>query len=212
MHRRRVAHSLGVLLLAAFGVASAQNAFTSRPMNVRAGPNRAYPLVTQLGPGAPVDVHGCLSDWSWCDVSFGDNRGWIYSGGLSFVYQGERVPLYSYGPSLGLPIITFSLMSYWNDYYHGRPWYAQRNSWAHRSLPARMRPPGRPHAGPPPRAGRPMGGHGEVRGEQHGHAAPRRGAQPQQHARGSHPQERMGSHGNANHQQHGNDRQDDHQH
>jgi uncharacterized protein YraI len=182
MHRCRLVCSFGALLLAAFGVASAQNAFTSRPMNVRAGPNREYPLVAQLGPGSPLDVNGCLSDWSWCDVSFDGNRGWIYAGGLSFVYQGERVPLYSYAPSLGLPIITFSLASYWDAYYRGRPWYSQRNSWARRPLPAHTRPPGRPHAGPPPmpNARPPVSGRPGARGEERGHPAPaeRRSPQP----------------------------------
>lgn len=150
MNRGALVCSFAALMLAAFGIASAQNAYTSRPMNVRAGPNREYPLVAQLDAGAPLDVHGCLSDWSWCDASFGGNRGWIYAGGLSFVYQGERVPVFSYGPSLGLPVIAFSLGSYWGDYYRGRPWYAQRDSWAHRTLPPHLRPRGQPHAGLPP--------------------------------------------------------------
>lgn len=189
MRRRPLVYSLGALLLASLGIASAQDAYTSRPMNVRAGPNREYPLVAQLDAGAPLDVHGCLDDWSWCDVSFEDSRGWIYAGGISFVYQGARVPLYSYGPRLGLPIITFSLMTYWGDYYRGRPWYAQRDTWSHRTLPPHQRPPGRPHAGPRPAvsAGRPPVSHGrpaasygrqpeegrpQPRGGERGHMAP----------------------------------------
>lgn len=163
MYRRRLTWSLGALLLAAGSLASAQNAYTTHPMNLRAGPDREYPMVAQLDAGAPLDVHGCLDDWSWCDVSFEDNRGWLYAGGISFVYQGGRVPLYSYGPRLGLPVITFSLNTYWGSYYRGRPWYAQRNTWAHRQMPPHMRPAGRPgmgaaprpHAGPAPRS-RPM--------------------------------------------------------
>jgi len=186
MRRGPLVYTLGALLLTSLGLASAQNAYTSRPMNVRAGPNRDYPLVAQLDAGAPLDVHGCLSDWSWCDVSFEDNRGWIYAGGVSFVYQGERVPLYSYAPSLGLPIITFSLSTYWGNYYRGRPWYAQRTEWAHRRLPPHMRPAGRPQAGPPP--GRPApGARPESRGAEHGYAAPNMrphaGAPAESHAR-----------------------------
>lgn len=191
MHRRPLVLASAAMLLAAFGAASAQNAFTSRPMNVRAGPNRGYPLVAQLGPGAPLDVHGCLSDWSWCDVSFDGSRGWIYARGLSFVYRGERVPLYSYGPSLGLSIITFSLMGYWNQYYRGRPWYSQRNSWAHRRLPPHMRPPGRPHAGPPAtstQSRRPP--HGRQPMPMQGRRPPR-GRQPMQHT----PQAQRPQHG-----------------
>src|SRR6185437_2171977 len=150
MRRRPLAYSLGALLLASLGLASAQDAYTSRPVNVRAGPDREYPLVARLDAGAPLDVHGCLEDWSWCDVSFEDSRGWVYAGGVSFVYQGGRVPLYSYGPRLGLPIITFSLRTYWGDYYRGRPWYAQRDTWSHRTFPPHARPSERPHAGRPP--------------------------------------------------------------
>jgi uncharacterized protein YraI len=186
MRRRPLMYSLGALLLTSLGLASAQNAYTARPMNVRAGPNRDYPLVAQLDSGAPLDVHGCLDDWSWCDVSFEDNRGWIYAGGVSFAYQGGRVPLYSYGPKLGLPIVAFSLMTYWGDYYRGRSWYAQRDTWSHRTLPPHMRPAGRSHAGTPHvSAGRPSMSHGRPpaggsapsRGEERGHAAPSGGRQ-----------------------------------
>lgn len=90
MHRRLVISSFGVVLLAALGIASAQNAYTARPMNLRAGPNRAYPVVAQVDAGAPLDVHGCLDGWSWCDVSFEDSRGWMYGGGISFAYNGEE--------------------------------------------------------------------------------------------------------------------------
>lgn len=184
MRRSTLVYSLGALLLTSCGLACAQNAYTSRPMNVRAGPNRDYPLVAQLDEGTPLDVQGCLSDWSWCDVSFDDARGWIYAGGLSFVYEGERVPLYSYGPSLGLPIVTFSLLPYWDRYYRGRPWYGQRDDWSHRRMPPHMRPPGRPHAGPPPMPhGRPaQGGRPEMRGGERGRAPearPPAGARPE---------------------------------
>jgi uncharacterized protein YraI len=173
MYRRLLVSSFGALLLALCDIASAQNAYTARPMNLRAGPNRAYPMVVQVDSGAPLDVHGCLDGWSWCDVSFEGNRGWMYGGGISFAYNGGRVPLYSYGPQLGLPIITFSLGAYWGQYYQGRPWYGQRNVWAHRNFPAPARPVGRPTRGPRPAPhGRPpvtahpgsqMGGHGGSR-------------------------------------------------
>ena len=200
MRPRTLIYSLGALLLTSAGLAGAQDAYTSRPMNVRAGPNREYPLVAQLGEGAPLDVHGCLSDWSWCDVSFDDNRGWIYAGGVSFVYQGGRVPLYSYGPNLGLPIITFSLLTYWDNYYRGRPWYGQRDSWTHRRMGGRPEPqgpersripqPGRPHAGPPvmPNARPPAGGGPEARGAERGRTAlPARGGRTQEKPRESRP-------------------------
>lgn len=170
MHRHLIS-TLGALLLAASGIASAQNAYTARPMNLHAGPNRDYPLVAQVDAGAPLDVYGCIDGYSWCDVSFEDTRGWMYAGGISFVYNGDRVPLYSYGPRLGLPIITFSLGAYWGNYYRGRPFYAQRDTWAHRNFPAPARAPRR--GGPAPMShGRPsVSGHTEGRPEERGHAA-----------------------------------------
>ncbi len=213
MHRRLVISSFGVVLLAALGIASAQNAYTARPMNLRAGPNRAYPVVAQVDAGAPLDVHGCLDGWSWCDVSFEDSRGWMYGGGISFAYNGGRVPLYSYGPQLGLPIITFSLGAYWGQYYQGRPWYGQRNTWEHRSFPAPGRlvgPPQRgarpaPHGRPPVAShpGRQMGGHAQTSGHAQtgGHAPSSETRGP---PKGGHAQRPPSSHGSSDHGEHGN--------
>lgn len=151
MGRTRYALLTGTLLLAGSALVHAQNAYTSRPANVRAGPDRSYPLVAQLAPGTPVDIDGCLDDWSWCDVGFDDTHGWVYSPSLAYDYQGSRVPFYTYAPSFGLPIITFSLGSYWDRYYRGRPWFAQRRDWDRRHIPHR-RPPGPPpRSSPPPR-------------------------------------------------------------
>jgi uncharacterized protein YraI len=133
---------LGTLLIGVSTTALAQNAITARPLHVRAGPDRAYPLVAQLDAGAPVDVMGCLNDWSWCDVAFDGTRGWAYGPGLTYVYQGQDVPLYAYAPGLGIPVVSFSLDAYWGQYYQGRPWYGQRTMWMHRRLPAHRRPPG----------------------------------------------------------------------
>ena len=80
------------LLVAISFAASAQQAFTIRSVNVRSGPDTSYPPVAVLASGAPVQVMGCLDDWSWCDVAFGDNRGWTYAPYLNYDYQGARVP------------------------------------------------------------------------------------------------------------------------
>ncbi len=60
---------LGAFLFAAVVAAHAQEAFTRRTVNVRAGPDTSYPTVAPLGAGASVEVMGCLDDWSWCDVA-----------------------------------------------------------------------------------------------------------------------------------------------
>jgi uncharacterized protein YraI len=200
MYRRLLVSCSGALLLALCGIASAQDAYTARPMNLRAGPNRAYPLVAQVDGNAPLQVYGCLDGWSWCDVSAEGNRGWMYGGGISFSYNGGAVPLYSYGPQLGLPIITFSLGAYWGQYYQGRPWYAQRTVWAGRRFPAPgrlARPAGRPQAGPRPmRPARGAPAMAHPTGQARGHTpAPETRGPP----KGGHMQRPPASHGGSPH-------------
>ena len=155
MYRRHLVSSFAVLLLAVCGTAGAQNAYTARSLGLHAGPDRSYPLVAQVDEGMPLEVHGCLDGWSWCDVSAEGNRGWMYGGGIYFDYNGGTDWLYSYGPQVGVPVITFSVDSYWGSYYQGRPWYGQRETWAHRHFarPARLT---RPSGQPPQHGARPM--------------------------------------------------------
>ncbi|MFM0391329.1 SH3 domain-containing protein [Paraburkholderia phytofirmans] len=145
----------GVLALPAVACAQSQ-AYTNTTVNVRAGPAPDYPVVTQLPGGVPLSVMGCISNYQWCDVAAPNLRGWVYAGSLSYPYQGANVPVMNYGTVIGLPIVTFSIGSYWGNYYRGRPWYGQQSRWAHHPPP----PPPRPGAGRPPGygGGRPPGG------------------------------------------------------
>jgi uncharacterized protein YraI len=146
---------LGACTLGLSVAVSAQQAVTTEPVSVYAGPDDSYPPVAQLDSGAPVRVMGCLDDWSWCDVKFEDMRGWLYAPDLTYDYQDSYVPLYTYAPGLGIPVVQFTIGDYWDRYYHGRPWYAQRDEWERRGPPHHRRPPGPPpSAGPPPRSAR----------------------------------------------------------
>lgn len=146
------------LLLALMpGVSLAQLAFTTGVLDLFAGPDRRYPVVVRMPPGAPVRIGGCIAGWSWCDVEYAGARGWAYGPGLSYTYGGARVPFYTYAPRLGIPIVTFSVGNYWDRYYRGRPWYPQRERWMHHP-PHHVRPPPRPaiphhpvHGAPGPR-------------------------------------------------------------
>ena len=153
---------VGALLFTLSFAAIAENAVTSDSASVRAGPDSSYPEVAQLDANSPVQVIGCLDDWSWCDVAFAGNRGWLYSPDITYEYEGGYVPLYSYAPALGVPVLSFSIDEYWGNHYHDRPWYAQRDQWVHRSINHR-RPPGPPPSSSPPpheavRADKPRGG------------------------------------------------------
>lgn len=139
---------LGGLLFSA--AVCAQEAYTTRAVNVRAGPAPDYPLVATLAPGTPVTVAGCIADYSWCDVYYGDIRGWAYAKGLQYTYESRRVPIYGYGAAIGLPIITFSLLPYWDNYYRSRPFYRDRPRWENHPYP------GRPGFVEPPRPREPQ--------------------------------------------------------
>ncbi len=99
-----------VLLAATFVLSAsalAQVAYTTRGVNMRAGPDGQYPQVAWLPSGVQVNVVGCVDGWRWCDVAAGPNRGWVYSEFLAYPYQNRQVPIITGGSILGLPLVTF---------------------------------------------------------------------------------------------------------
>lgn len=155
-----------LLLALAFALplaASAQNAFTTQAVNMRAGPDRSFPLVAWIPAGAAVQVFGCLDGWRWCDTAWGPHRGWVWSQTLQTTFQNQPWIIFHGGPTLGIPLVTFSIGAYWDSFYRNRPWWDHRDYWFHRPPPPpppawRPPPPGwhpPPAVRPPPPAVRP---------------------------------------------------------
>lgn len=67
-HLRSLAVAATVLMGAATA-ASAQEAYTTNDVSLRAGPGTRYPVVRVIPEDAVVYIHGCLRNWDWCDVS-----------------------------------------------------------------------------------------------------------------------------------------------
>jgi uncharacterized protein YraI len=184
---RRVALALFVATLPLPAIA--QEAFTLRDVDVFAGPSSEYPPVAELPPGTQVQLAGCLSDWSWCDVMFANDRGWVYAGDLGYPYQGTRVVIIENGPRLRLRTVTFVLDNYWSAHYRSRPWFGERTQWASRVHVEANR------GGPPPHGrqaqGRPEGGGGQAAQRAQPQAA--QPAQPPDQARRAQPAQPQGS-------------------
>lgn len=96
---------------------------------LRAGPGSGFPLVDRIPEGARVNIHGCLRGNAWCDVSFSDDRGWMSSQYLEYLYRNHYVYLPDYADVIDVPVVPFVLTSYWSSYYDGRPWYRRHAYW-----------------------------------------------------------------------------------
>jgi uncharacterized protein YraI len=116
-------------MLAMPGAAAAANAIVTAELRVRAGPSTEFPVVGTVPARAEVDVNGCVRGYSWCDISWRDERGWVSADYLQYYYQERYVPLIEYGPTIEVPIVVFSIDTYWGHYYRHRPWYHRRVHW-----------------------------------------------------------------------------------
>lgn len=96
---------------------------------LRAGPGSGFPLVDRIPGSARVNIHGCLRGNAWCDVSFSDDRGWVSSQYLEYLYRNHYVYLPDYVDEVDVPVVPFVLTSYWSSYYGGRPWYHRHAYW-----------------------------------------------------------------------------------
>lgn len=106
--------------------AQTMRGYTAVSTRLYSGPLRDYPTVRTVRRGTMVNVHGCLRDWTWCDVTYRANRGWIAGEALRIQHDGRRRGV---GANMGVDVTTFAFGSYWDNHYRGRPFYGQRERW-----------------------------------------------------------------------------------
>lgn len=141
---------VGVALCAPLAAQAAEGWVVS-DISLQAGPDPAYPSITELNAGTPVSIQGCINGWLWCDVIAGADRGWVPGTFLEEDYGGQRVVVIDYGPRIGIPVVNFSLGLYWDQHYHNRPFYTQREQWVSRAIqPSQPQRPAKAVAGATP--------------------------------------------------------------
>ncbi|RXT41837.1 SH3 domain-containing protein [Bradyrhizobium betae] len=139
----RLRTALVAALLLAPTAALAAPGIVTVSTGLRAGPGSGFPLVDRIPEGARVNIHGCLRGNAWCDVSFSDDRGWVSSQYLEYLYRNHYVYLPDYIDEIDVPVAPFVLSSYWSSYYEARPWYRRHAYWnsywtSHQNVAARM--------------------------------------------------------------------------
>ena len=82
-----------IALSVAPSIAQAAQGFIVDQADLRAGPDEQFPSVDMLPAGAQVEVFGCLSGHTWCDVGFQQDRGWVSGQDLEVLYQSNRVKI-----------------------------------------------------------------------------------------------------------------------
>jgi uncharacterized protein YraI len=146
--------------------AYANDGFLVSDISLQSGPDSEYPPIGDLQAGTEVDVQGCIEGYAWCDVIVGDDRGWVPGSYLEEEYDNQPVFLVDYGPRIGIPVVSFSIGTYWDAHYHNRPFYGQRTEWVNRHFTPR--PPPRPSVAHAP----PLPNHGGAHPAMAGHTQP----------------------------------------
>lgn len=98
-------------------------AYTRGETTIFAGPGFDYPQILSLTSIVPLGVYGCLPDYSWCDISYMGSRGWVMASHLGFDRNGRILYIQDYSYNENIPILDFSLGTYWGLHYENRPWY-----------------------------------------------------------------------------------------
>lgn len=123
---------VAVALLACAGSALAQSSAQIRWNSaIYSGPGDQYPTVGYVNAGRNVSLYGCLSDYAWCEVSNGYDRGWVDADVLGVYRNNQVYDFYSSRSWFTYPIISFVFADYWRSHYYSRPWYNDRDRYSH---------------------------------------------------------------------------------
>lgn len=124
---KRCLIALAILAAGVSAASAATVAVSTANVNLRSGPSIGYPVLVVVPQGAEIVTYGCVSDYAWCDIAYGDYRGWVSADYIQVVYQGSPVILTpAVATNVGVSVVVYDRV-YWDTYYVGQPWYA---SWS----------------------------------------------------------------------------------
>ena len=132
MKHKQLLAGAALLILSGLPLAAHADAikgFTNSSVDLLAGPASNFPPVAHVAAGANVDIMGCVNGFKWCDVGWNGNRGWIDGHYLDSLYKEHHVKVIDSGAQENLPVIQFEQKSYWDSYYHDRPFYTEKSYW-----------------------------------------------------------------------------------
>ena len=76
-------------------------------LNVRSGPGFQYQVMNQISANVPVEITGCVSDYSWCSVALpGGATGWASAPYLVIKAAGQAKNMSVVGAQLGIPVVV----------------------------------------------------------------------------------------------------------
>lgn len=121
------------LLVGGEALAAQPVAVAIADVNLRAGPGTQYPAVAMIPYGDSVSLFGCMSGFTWCDVAWGNARGWVATAYLQVIYRGAPVAIDAgVAARIGVNVVVFD-RAYWTRHHVGRPWYRDWSVYVTRS-------------------------------------------------------------------------------
>jgi uncharacterized protein YraI len=101
--------------------------FVPGTVQLRAGPDMSFPVVASIPSNERMALEGCLQGWSWCDVNWNGQRGWVSGKDIEAIHQNKTVRLSEIvSPPVQVPVVTYNTAAYWDTYYKTTPFYTKR--------------------------------------------------------------------------------------
>ncbi len=111
----KIALSVVAALTLGASVAQAASGYTINRFYLYSGPGHSFDRLESVPDNARIHIFGCTPTYRWCDVSWGNARGWMDAHGIETYDRGRRVIVAEAGPYIRMPVITYTSAPYLDD-------------------------------------------------------------------------------------------------